>query len=135
MAFASLSSATGTIKEGTRFVVAGDATVYTITADATIASNAATVTVTPVLATSPSTANVTFETAMKENVIYNPSALAIAVLPGAIVGPGVAAATVNGIGLRIIQDVSVSTLAGTWVFDLYAGCKVCRNEYGAVLCG
>ncbi len=135
LALAAFTSATGTVYEGTRFTVAGDATVYTTTANATKASNACTVSVTPVLASSPSAANITLATAYKTDLIYNPRALACAVVPGAIVGPNVAAASINGVGLRIISDVSTSTLAGTWVFDLYCGFKVVRPEYGCVFQG
>jgi len=133
---ASLTSATGTVYEGCRFVVAGDATVYTVTADTAIASNAvASLPITPVLASSPSTAAVTFQTAVTQDVIYNPAAFAVAIVPGAIVGPNVAAATVNGVGLRIISDVSTSTLTGSWVFDCYVGGRVVMNEYGAIMQG
>lgn len=135
VALAAFSAATGTVKEGTRFVVAGDATIYTITSDVTLSSNAGTAYVTPVLATSPSGAAVTFESAFKENVVYNPAALAVAIVAPAIAGPGSASATINGVGLRIIQDISISTLANSWVFDLYCGAKVCRKEYGCILQG
>jgi len=47
----------------------------------------------------------------------------------------VAAASYNGLGMRIISDVSTSTLAGTWVFDLYAGFKVIEPKYGATFQG
>lgn len=135
VALAAFSSASGTLYEGTRFTIAGDATIYTVTANATIASNACTAYVYPVLATSPSGAAVTFETAFKENLVYNPSALAVAIVPPAVAGPGTAAASINGVGLRIIQDISISTLANSWVFDVYAGAKVCKREYGCIMNG
>lgn len=133
---ASLTDASGTLNAGTRLTINGIAGVtYTVTEDAVIAANAATVYITPALASSPSTATITFETAAKECVVYNPAAFAVAILPGAIVGPNVASMMMGGIGLRIISDVSISTLAGSWVFDLYCGAKVVRPEYGAVLQG
>jgi hypothetical protein len=133
------TGATGTVPEGVRFTVAGVSGTYTVTKDATIAlsgTNTATLTITPALASAPADdAALTIATAAKACVLYNPMAVAAAIIPGAIVGPNVAAASINGLGLRIISDVSVSTLAGTWVFDLYAGCRVVRPEYGAVMQG
>lgn len=133
-----LTAATGTIKEGTRFTCASDSSgnVYTVTADTAIVGNAASLPVTPAADASVADSDaVTFQTAHKECLMYNPRAVACAIVPGAIVGPNVAAASVKGIGLRIISDVSTSTLAGTWVFDLYAGFKVVRPEYGCIFQG
>jgi hypothetical protein len=135
ISMASFTTETGTIYEGARFTVAGDTTVYTVTANAVKASNAATVSVYPVLATSPSSALVTWQAAATENVVYNPRALACAVVPGAIIGPNVAAVSIDGIGVRVISDVSTSTLAGTWVFDVFCGFKVVQPKFGAVMQG
>jgi hypothetical protein len=130
------TAATGTVYEGTRFTIAGVSGTYTLTADTTLAGNIGTLVITPTLASAPADdAVITFATAAKSCVLYNPMSVAAAIIPGAIVGPNVAAASINGLGLRIISDVSVSTLAGTWVFDLYVGARVVRNEYGAVMQG
>lgn len=130
------SSATGTVYEGTRFVIDGDATVYTVTADATIANNECDLIITPTLAAQATNeAAITFQSAPSANVVYNPMGVAAAVLPGAVVGPQTAVANVGGLGIRIISDISTSTLAGTWVFDCYAGCRVVMNEFGAVMQG
>lgn len=130
------TDASGTVYEGTRFVIAGDATVYTVTANATIASNECDLLITPTLATQADDGDaLTFQTAPSPNVVYNPMGVAAAILPGAIVGPQCAVANVNGLGVRIISDVSTSTLAGTWVFDCYAGCRVVMNEFGSVMNG
>ena len=130
------TAATGTVKEGTRLTIAGITGTYIVSEDCTIAGNACTLKFTSALASSPADdAALTFGTTPKENVIYNPSSVAGAILPGAIVGPNVAALNIMGVGCRIISNVSVETLAGSWVFDLYCGAKVVRNEYGAVFCG
>jgi len=129
-------SATGVVNEGARFVIAGDATVYTVTAKATIANSECDLIITPTLAAQATNeAAITFQTAPTTNVVYNPMGVAGAILPGPVMGPQTAVASVNGLGMRIISDISTSTLAGTWVFDLYAGCKVTMNEFGAVLQG
>lgn len=132
-----LTEATGTIYEGTRFVIAGDATVYTVTADATIASNAATLTITPTLATSAAgDAGITFQTAPSANVVYNPAGVAAVIIPPAAVGPLSAISNVSGLGIRIVSsDISTSTLAASWVFDVLVGARVVMNEMGAVLQG
>jgi len=112
-----LTAATGTIKEGARFTIAGTATVYTVTADATIASNAATLAITPVLSANEDEDDVlTFETEQTEDVVYNPGAVAGAIIPGPAMSNNAATSFIDGIGLRIISDTSTSTLATTWVF-------------------
>jgi hypothetical protein len=133
-----LTAATGTIYEGTRFTIADDssATVYTVTQDATIATNAASLYVSPNADASVATGKaLTFQAAAKADVLFNPMSFAGAILPGAIVGPNVAAMNVGNIGVRIISDVSTSTLAGTWVWDCYVGFKVIHNKFGALMCG
>lgn len=130
------TAADGTVYEGTRFTVAGISQVFTVTADTTIATNEATLPIYPVLPSSPADdAAVTFATAHKENIVYNPSGVAGAILPGAIMGPNVAAGHAKGVGLRITADVSTTTLNGTWVFDLYCGFRVVRPQFGAVMQG
>lgn len=128
---------TGTVYEGTRFIIAGDATVYTVTADATIASNAATLVITPTLAASAAeNAAITFQSAPSANVVYNPQGVAAAIVPPAAVGPLSAISNVNGLGIRIVSsDISTSTLAASWVFDILVGARVTMNEFGAVMQG
>ena len=131
------TAATGTVKEGVRFTIAGTATVYTVTADTAIAGNAASaVPITPVLSANEGDEDaITFQAAQTSNVVFNPSAVAAGVVPGAVMSPNAAASSIDGIGLRIISDTSVSTLAATWVFDFYAGYKVVYPAYGAVMQG
>jgi len=136
LALASLTSSTGTIYAGTRLVIAGDATVYTIYENATIAGNAATVYVTPVLATSPSGAAVTFETALKHNVVYNPMAFSVAmVVPPSAGAPGVAVSTSNGISVRVSQMFDQSYLKHIWTWDFFAGARVVEPKYGCIMQG
>ena len=130
------TSATGTVYEGTRFAIAGHTTIYTVTADVTLASNEGSFSITPVLEAEATDEDaITFQTEHTDNIVYNPAGVAAAIVPGAIMGPNVAAASVNGLGLRVISDVSTSTLAGTWVFDLYAGCRVVQPNFGAIMQG
>jgi hypothetical protein len=134
------TSATGTgipIYEGTRFVVAGDATVYTITADADIAGSEATIQFTPALAAQATAeAGITFQSAQTTNIVYNPQGVAAAIVAPAAVGPLSAMSTINGIGIRIVSsDISTSTLAATWVFDIMVGCRVVMPEFGCVMQG
>ena len=132
---ASLAEATGTIPEGVRFAIAGVTGTFTVTKDATIASNAATVVVDSTPDAAVSTAACTSATAHTENVVYDPNAVAAAILPGAP-GPNAAIASIDGMGLRIIQsNISTSTLAQSWVWDLYVGCKVVQSASGCILQG
>jgi len=133
---ASLSSSTGTIYAGTRFVVAGDATIYTVMENATIASNAvAALSIYPVLATSPSTAAVTFETAFKHNVVFNPVAFALAMVTPPAVGAGVSVASSKGISIRVSSNFDQSYLKNIWTWDFYIGARVVQPKYGCILCG
>lgn len=131
------TDAAGVLKEGTRFVKAGDATVYTITADAVIANNECDILITPALASAATNEDViTFQSAPTANVVYNPMGVAAAIIPPAAVGPLSATSNVNGLGIRIISsDISTTTLAATWVFDVLVGARVTMNEFGAVLQG
>lgn len=132
------TAATGTVYEGTRFTIADDSSgnVYTVTENAVIASNAATLKVTPNADASIIDGKaLTFQAAAKANVMFNPAAFAGAILPGAIVGANVAAQSINNIGVRIISDVSATTLSGTWVWDCYVGFRVVYPLYGTIMCG
>jgi len=124
------------IYEGTRFTIAGDATVYTITADAPIAGSECPIIFTPTLAAQATAeAAITFQAAPSANVVYNPIGVAAAILPGPVTNAQTAVASINGVGLRIMSNASTSTLATSWVFDLYCGAKVTMNEFGAVMQG
>ncbi len=75
------TSATGTVKAGTAFTIAGDSTRYVVRKDASIASNEATVTVTPALASAAAdNAAVTVEAAGYGNLVYTPNAVSAAIL-------------------------------------------------------
>lgn len=133
------SDATGggvPIYEGTRFVIAGDATVYTVTEDAAIAGSEATLKIYPALAAQATAeAGITFQTAPSANVVYNPMGVAAAILPGPVTNAQTAVANVAGLGIRIMSNASTSTLATTWVFDLYCGARVVMPDFGAVMQG
>ena len=130
------TAATGYVEEGTKFTVAGTADVYTVTKRTAIASHTAILPISPAATTIEDDDDaLTFGTAQKECVIYNPKGVAGAIVPGAVLGANQAAASYNGIGLRVTNDVSTSTLAGSWVFDLYCGVRVVRPEYGVLLQG
>lgn len=124
------------VYEGARFVIAGDATVYTVTADAAIAGSEATLSITPALAAEAAAeAAITWQTAPTANVVYNPMGVAAAILPGPVVNAQMASSTINGLGLRIISDTNISTLSSSWVFDLYCGARVVMPEFGSVMQG
>lgn len=130
------TAATGTVEEGTRFVIQNDATVYTVVKKAVIANNECDITITPTLAAQADDGEtITFQSAPSANVVFNPMGVSGAILPGAVIGPQTAASIINGIGLRIISDVSTTSLSGSWVFDLYCGCRVTMPEFGAVMQG
>jgi len=130
------TAADGVIKEGTTFTVAGTATIYTVTKDATIATNEADLYVYPALSAEEADGDaLTFQTAPTQNVIYNPRAFA-----GAIVAPPAASAnsamgSADGVQVRIIADTSTSSLATTWVWDVFCGFKAVKQQHGVLLQG
>ena len=129
-----LTATTGTIYEGTRFTIAGTATVYTVTEDATIASNEATLNITPALSANEDDDDaVTFATAHTMDSIYNPNFVAAAIVPPApLRGAESAIAFYNGYGIRVSALGSTSTGGNGFLVDTLAACKVIKSEGGCV---
>lgn len=136
-----LSSATGTVYAGTRFTVAGDSTIYTVAQDCTIASNEVTLVTTASLAASPSdNAAVTFKTAFKQNVIFNPDAVAKAlVAPAPLQALPSEVVNYEGISMRTTFESTTgdsSTGDADFVlFDVFVAGKVIVPEGGVVMQG
>lgn len=137
VALSALTEATGVINEGTVFVVAGDTQRYVVTATTAIAANAvAALPIYPALATSPSTAGVTFESAGYSNLIFTPAATAAAIIaPAPLWGTQSAVSTFDGVSVRVSWDSSTSTLANNVVIDVMVGAKVVQPEGGVRFCG
>lgn len=129
------TAATGTVKQGTRLTFNGDTTVYTVTADATIASNETTLVIYPSKASAASNdAAVTFETAFKESYIYHPSCIAAAVVAPAPFDDGTSYVfQTNGLSLRV--SYQKSGLEEKVVVDTLAGVKIIHPEGGVVFQG
>lgn len=130
------STTIGTIYQGSRFTIAGDTTVYTVTADATAASNEYVFTITPALASTPAdNAAITWKSAAKGNVIYTRNALAMAIVPPAPLAVGSSSAYFEGIGMRVSLSSSTVSLSDQIVYDTYAGAIVTQVKGGVVLQG
>lgn len=134
LALASLTKATGTIKEGTAFTIAGDTQRYVVTADTPIVGNAvAALPVYPALASSPSTSLVTFEGAGYSNLIFHPNAVVGAIVaPEALFGGNSAVAMFDGLAVRVSFDSSIVSLASSVVYDVFVGAKVAQPAGGVV---
>ena len=132
-----LTEATGTIKAGTVFTVAGDTTRYVVRKDAAIASNKATLTIYPAIkAQAAGDAAVTMEAAGYMNVAFHPSAITGAIVaPEPLWGGNSVVESYNGIGIRISQDSSVTTLADSIVFDCFVGARVIQPNGGVLIAG
>ena len=129
------TAATGTIYAGTRFTIAGTATVYTVTKDTAIASNAAAdIPITPALtAIEADNDAITFKTAQTEDMIYNPRGVAAAVIaPAPLKGADSSIISVNGYSVRISIDGSISTTGNDLLVDTFAGCRVVSDKFGTV---
>lgn len=133
LALKSFTNATGTIYEGAHFTIAGDTTVYVVTADATKASNAATVSIYPPLAIAADADDVvTFKAAATDNFVLIKGAMAAAILPPAPLAVGSATYSMNGVGIRVTSGTSTSTLSDDIVFDVLCGAKAIHRYAGAI---
>ena len=133
-----LTATTGTIYEGTSLTIADDssATRYTVTADATIATNAVTLSVTPALDTTVANDKVvTFETEVTQNYVFDPDALAFAILPLSK-SSNTVSASYNNIGISIVEgERSTANLSQYWTFAAHVGAKITQPKFGCVFQG
>ena len=129
-----LTAATGTIKEGARMTFAGDAQVYTVIDDATIAGNAATLNIFPALAIAlDGEEAVTFQSAVTDSVIYHPSAFASAILAPVVTGPEeIIIDAGNGVKMRLIANGLNTGLVKVWTLDFFVGSRVVNRNYGVI---
>lgn len=130
------ANATGTIPAGSRFTVAGDLQVYTVTADSVAAAGPFTVAITPasklVIADA---AAVTWKAASKGNLLYVRNSLASAIVAPAPLAIGSSSAIFEGIGIRVSMSSSTSALTDQIVFDTYCGAQVIEVDGGCVYGG
>jgi len=128
-------AASGTIGRGSRFTIAGDTQVYTVTADTDSASDVFVLPVSPVAAqASADNAAITWKTASKQNIFYCKNALAGAIVAPLPMSGDSSVAIYNGIGIRVSMVPDASTMADTIVFDTLSGAQVTQVD-GGCLCG
>lgn len=127
------TNATGTVYAGTHFTVAGDTTVYVVTADATKASNAATLSIYPPLQVAVANdALVTFKAAATDDFVLVRGALAAAIIAPAPLAVGSAIANVDGMGVRVTSGTSTANLSDTIVFDVMCGATAAHRYAGGI---
>lgn len=124
---------------GQRFTLATVSGTFVVQEDAVVDTGAVTLIVKAPAAWTDGLA-VTQTTAIKENAIFNPAGVAIAILPGM---PGSNTMTVRarsadgqdaGFGIRVTEsEVSTSTLNKSFVFDCFVAVQVIRPEFGVVV--
>lgn len=133
------TSAAGTVKKGTRFTVAGDTQVYTVTADLVLAGNEGDIPIYPavsaLLVAAGNDAAWTLATALEANLLYHPNAVA-----GAIVAPeplnlGSAAEAFQGVSVRVSMSSSTVSLSDSIVYDVFVGAEVIQPNGGVVFQG
>ena len=131
------TAATGVVKAGTVFTIAGDTTRYVVRKDAAIASNATTVTIYPALqAEAADNAEITVEAAGFQNIAFHPNATAAAIVaPEPLWGGNSTMQSWNGIGMRVSQDSSITTLSDSIVFDCFVGARVIQPNGGCLVAG
>ena len=129
-------TATGTIVQGARFTIDGNAQEYVVTSDVTAASGYFAVPISPALAATPSDdAAITWISACKGNVMYTRNAIAAAIVPPAPLAIGSDIAFYNNVGIRVTQSSSTTSLSDSMVFDTYLAARVIQVKGGIVLNG
>ena len=131
------TAAVSTINKGTRFTVAGDTQIYTVTADITTAGNEADIPIYPGvsadLVIAGNDAAVTFKAAFTENLLYHPAAVAAAIVaPDPLSGGNSARQTYNNVSVRVSMDSSIVTLSDSLVIDVFTGINVVQPTGGVV---
>lgn len=134
------TASTGTIREGTRFTVAGDSTEYAVTADTAIASNAVTaMPIAPAVVTGWSdNAAVTFLTPIKQDVLFNVDAVAGAVVAPQPLATNSVVGTFENISVRLTIDSTTAGSSGatdSLLVDAYTDVKVLRRDLGQIVQG
>jgi len=137
----------GEVWKGARFTVAGDTQIYTViseTADNTAASGAATLSIYPAvsadLVIADDGALVTWKTAMPENVIFHPDAVARAIIaPEPFAAMPSSVGEFEGLSIRTSLESTMNnddTGDGDYIlFDTYLGANVIVEEGGVILQG
>ena len=128
------TAATGTLKAGARFTIAGLSNTYTTILDATCVANDCTVTLDQALESSPAgDAAITFEAAFSEDMIFHRDAMAGAIVaPEGILGMQSSVAVFDGVAIRVSMDGSLSTLSSSIVFDTFLGGQVIQPDAGVI---
>jgi len=145
LAIDGLTNVVSEIWKGARFKVAGDTTVYTIiseTSDNVAAGGAVTVDIYPAvtadLVTAADGAAVTFQTALKENVVFHPDAVARAIIaPEPFMAMPSEVAEFEGLSIRASMESTMNnddTGDGDYIlFDTYVGANVIVPEGGIIM--
>ena len=135
------TSATGTVNAGTRLTIAGDTTVYTVVEDAAIEGNAASLVLDQALVATPSDDGVvTIKSALKENVIFNPDAVArLLIAPAPLQALPSEVASFEGISIRTTFESTTGDAssgdADYVLFDVFVGGRVLVPAGGVVMQG
>ena len=129
-------AATGTVKAGTAFTIAGTSTRYVVRKDATIASNATVLEITPALTANETNDDaLTFEAAGFENVVFHPNAISAAIVAPSPLNMGSSVQSFNGVSIRVSMDSSIASLSDSIVYDVFVGARVVEPDGGALFCG
>lgn len=133
------AAVTGTLNQGTLFTIAGDDTVYVVTANKTASTNAYNnVPIAPALAVDAAdNAVVTVMANDTPNLGFHQTAFSFVTRPLAMPMGGVQAEVINykGVGLRVVYGYNMSTKTNTVSIDMLCGVKTLRPELAVRLLG
>lgn len=126
------TAATGTVYRGTQFTIAGDATIYTVVSDATLAGNETVFTISPTLAAQADADDAITFLDVKENIVFHKNAVAAAVVAPVPLQVNSSVAFYNGVGIRVTMSSSTLSMSDSIVFDTFVGVKLVRAECGCL---
>jgi hypothetical protein len=125
------------IKEGARFTVAGDLTVYTVIADTYAVGGAFALPLDQTVAQSEAdNSAITWITANLQNILFCQEAIQAAIVAPQPLATGQSSiGSYNGVNIRVTLDGNISTMSNTIVYDTLLGAKVIQRKGGIILCG
>ena len=130
------TNATGTVKAGTVFTIAGDDTRYVIRKNVEKASNGGVFRIYPALQSQAAgDAAITFEAAGFQNIAFHPNAVTAAIVAPEPLSTNSSRQAINGIGVRVSMSSSTISLADSIVYDVFTGFRVIQPNGGCLVGG
>jgi hypothetical protein len=124
------------VQAGATFVIAGNATIYTVVTRSAVSAGEATLVLDKPLAVSPANdAVLTFQTASQKNIIFHPGSVALAMVAPQAPLEGRVSRIIDGGGYSIRLSQIEKGLSNLIVVDMLYGGKVINGNAGVIFNG